>query len=140
MEIVQGIHTIREVLKNDKYDSLEKLKIIGWALPGEDEYKFHSCKDLILEQAKYSFSTKFRLVATMNSQISIFNWCDTEYNFLGMCKDTRYPGEHKCVVEYTEKELPDVIDNAENWLKGVKEGFGFSGSPYFISSLQLMGL
>ncbi|WP_412754960.1 hypothetical protein, partial [Legionella donaldsonii] len=73
--------------------------------------------------------------------INIFQWCDNQYNFIGMCHSIKFEsGEKDYTVEYTLEELPDAIDNAEIWLKSIKEKSEFSGSPYFISSLQIMSV
>ena len=73
-------------------------------------------KDLNLDMAKESGKNRFRLLAAMNGTVWIFMWCDEEYNFLGM--STSDLDEYK--VDYTLEELPQVIDNAQSWLDGVK--------------------
>jgi hypothetical protein len=140
MSICNAIFRIQEILKSEKLDAEDKLQMIKAFLPKEEEHKFISHKEILLEQAKNSVSQKFRLLATMNDSINIFNWSNVQYNFIGMNQDSRYTTEKDHTVEYTLEELPEVIDNAEEYLKAVKEGKGFSGSPYMISSLQLMGV
>ena len=138
MELVQGISNIRKILVDTNHTPEEKLKKIEFYLPNKDyDYVFCSSKDLLLKFAIDSGAKRFKLVATMNSNIGIFQWCDQEYNFLGLC-----PPDYakKSKVVYTLKQLPSVIDNAEEWLRSVKENPHMSGSPYFVSDLQLMSL
>lgn len=135
MELRQGINRIRKVLEDKEHSSDYKLEMIGYSLPEDWEYRFISHKSLLLAQARESGDKYFRLLATMNDMINIFNWCESEYNFLGMSVPKGFK-KHK--VEYTLDELPDAIDNAERYLKELKEDKSFSGSPYFISHLQLM--
>lgn len=138
MRIEDSIRTIKNILDNDKYPDNYKLMLIEQSFPNMEFYEFISVKDDLLKQAYNSNHTKFRLIAAMNSNPqSIFNWCDDEYNFIGMCIDSEYE-QHK--VEYTLDELSDVIDGAESWLKSIKKGKEYSGSPYFISNLEIMGV
>lgn len=140
MDIVQGIHRIRQILADSDMPNDQKLQIIGYSLPDKDkEYQFHSTKDLCIRQAKDSGKSKFKLLATMNNQINIFQWNNEEYNFVGMCPNGDYPQNPDEVI-YSLEELPEVIDYAEQWLKRGKETFGNSGSPYFFSDLQIMAL
>ena len=141
MDLTSSINNLRRILEDDDPDASFILKRIKMNFPKDEDFKFISHKDLILEQAKESVSTKFRLLATMNGSISIFNWCNVQYNFVGMNNEARHMSEIKdYTVEYTLEELPDVIDSAESWLKSLKESRSHSGSPYMISALQLMGV
>lgn len=99
---------------------------------------YHSVKDMLLEQAKDSGKTKFRLLCGMNDIInsSLFNWCDTEDNFIGMCHAQILD---ECVVDYTLEELPNVIDNAEQWIIGVKKPQS-SQRSFYTSNIQLMSV
>lgn len=138
MNVGQGIFIIRRILSNSELEDSEKLKRIAIFLPDENSYKFYSMKDHILDCAKKSTSKKFRLLASMNDPIIIFNWCNEEHNFIGM---NHIAGDKIYKIEYTLDELPEVIDNAEKWLKSTNENSHVSGRriPYFISSLQLSG-
>lgn len=138
MNLQDGIFGIRKILVDTEYTAEERLKQIQYHLPDENyDYKFYSTKKVLLDCAKESGAKKFKLLATMNSNISIFQWCDKENNFLGMCP----PKEaEKFKVIYTINQLPDVIDNAEKWLKFIKEDIRMSGSPYFVSQLHIMSL
>ena len=77
-------------------------------------------KELILNELDESMKdgkTLFRIIAPMNNRpISIFQWCNDEWNFIGMTtfKDLK--------VTYSKEELrDDIIDNALTWLDGIKE-------------------
>ncbi len=85
MEVTQSIDLIKKVLTDDTDSAERKLERISRFLPSEYRYKFISHKDLLLDSAKESGRTRFRLIATMNSNISIFFWCDEQQNFIGMC-------------------------------------------------------
>ncbi len=140
MDIVQGINRIRGILADNDMPNDYKLQMIGYSLPDKErEYQFHSTKDLCIRQAESSGKSKFKLLATMNNQISIFQWNNEAYNFEGMCQDGDYPTNSDEVI-YSLEQLPEVIDYAEKWLKRGKETFGNSGSPYFFSDLQIMAL
>jgi len=140
MEVCSAIHTIKRLLVDEDLSDTNRLLSIEYSLPTDDEYCFYSMKDLLLNQAKESGKSSFKLLATMNSRISIFQWCDDEQNFVGMCPDNIYDESKYKNVSYTLEQLPDVIDNAEKYLKSLKENPHFSGSPYFISSLHIMSL
>lgn len=122
-------------------DNYKRIKSKIESIGNYGDYDFHSSKDMLLKQAaNCKPESKFRLLATMNDNITIFNWCNAQFNFIGMCQDETYKSDKDLTVEYTLEQLPEVIDRAEIWLKGVKENSSFSGSPYFISSLQLMSI
>ncbi|MCK9574749.1 MAG: hypothetical protein WC979_03165 [Candidatus Pacearchaeota archaeon] len=73
-------------------------------------------KDLLLDMAKESGKNRFRLLAGMNETQWIFNWCDAEYNYIGMCTSDM----DKFKIDYSLDELPDIIDNALSWLERAK--------------------
>src|SRR6478735_1165358 len=126
MQIKLGLKQILDILNDNNLSSDKKLSLIDVFLPRKTEYKFVSMKDLLLKQASESKSTKFRLLGTMNDDICIFNWCDEEYNFIGMCPSKEYTD---LKVEYSLDELYEVIDKAEQYLKDSKESENLSGSP-----------
>lgn len=96
------------------------LQTIGYDLEHlEERYgKFTSYADLMLENAKNSASTHFKLILFTNDTRNMFQWCNDEYNFVGACPDTRYSSKvYK--TTYTLDELPEAIENAEKWAEGI---------------------
>lgn len=138
MEVGKSIFDIRNYLKDENLSDKRKLEFIANAVDNDDRYKFHSTKELLLRWANDSGAKKFRLVATMNSDLYISNWCNAQQNFLGMCFKVYDDDDKDYTVEYTLKELPEMINNAEEWLESLQSKEGISGNPYFISDLQIM--
>lgn len=128
MNIDHSAFQALQILKNDRFTDDEARKRAIMYLEDSMEHcqKGNQTKDWLLEQAKDSKRTKFRLIARVNtSGLELMEWCDDIYNFDGMCssieaiksaKDGRYMRR-----TYSLEELPDVIDNALSWYNHVKQ-------------------
>ena len=98
-------------------------------------------KDFMLQMAKESGYTEFRLIGRVNDTgLELMEWCEDAYNFGGMCpnkndnktyKDGNY---HKRT--YTLKELPEVIDNALEWHNSVKKQNKFRHTNLHIQAIK----
>jgi hypothetical protein len=127
MDIENLIFQAYQKLKDTNIDDNKARKM---AL-SDIEYALNYCqnqkqtKDWLLELAKESKQTKFKLIARVNtSGLELMQWCDKAYNFTGMCdniediKSYKY-GEY-LITTYSLEELPIVIDNALSWYNSVK--------------------
>lgn len=99
----------------------------------EEQSVFVSKKNYLLNEAKNSPFNVFRLITTCNDSICIFQFCEDEFNFVGMCSDNTLK------VEYTIDELPNVIDKAEKWISYCYKN-NMSGYPYLSSGMHLIGI
>ncbi len=140
MNINYSLLQINRILENKSLSSEHQIERISYSLPKVEDHYFISQKELILDYAKNSKSEKFRLLCTLNDNLQIFAWCDSQYNFIGIIKNQYMSEDKDYTIDYNLECLSEVINNAENWLKSVKNNSFSSGSPYLISNLQIMSI
>lgn len=118
---------ILRMLQKNTFDTKERMSsYIEYSL----ELVSEDCKrpqkaDFLLEQARTSGRTHFKLIGKVNSGgLQLMEWCDEAWNFDGMCSDIEIIKTHKdgeyMKRTYTLEELPEVIDNALSWFNSMK--------------------
>lgn len=115
------------LIKEKYFTSQERLEnYIEHSLELADkDCKYPQKPDFLLEQARESGRTHFKLIGKVNDGgLQLMEWCDEAWNFDGMCSDIEIIKTHKdgeyMKRTYTLEELPEVIDNALSWFNSMK--------------------
>lgn len=123
---------ILSMVKDNYFPNKERLsEYIENSLNRVNEYSKHPQRpDFLLEQARTSGRTHFKLIGKVNDRgLQLMEWCDEAFNFDGMCSDIEIIKTHKngryMKRTYTLEELPAVIDNALEWFNSTKKSHEF---------------